>query len=73
MNKPYESVGFFEEHWRNPPDPFNPDYDPKAKGRYDEVTNGMKADNFYAGHSREECRLEWRRRYEALVERDLEK
>ncbi|MBS7671751.1 hypothetical protein [Croceicoccus gelatinilyticus] len=59
-------VGFFQNAWNNPPAPFNPLYDPAAKGRYAAVTASMEADNFYAGHTREECKVEWRRRYEAL-------
>lgn len=71
MTKPYEGVGYFEEQWRNPPPPFNPNFDPKAHGRYEEVTRSMEADDFYRGNYRETCAAEWRRRYEALVARDL--
>ena len=63
--KPYEGVGFFEEQWRNPPPPFNPNFDPGAKARYERVTRSMEADGFYSSHTREECKEEWRRRYEA--------
>ena len=63
-------VGFFEDQWNNPPPPFNPDFDPLAKGRFERVTASMEADNFYEGRSREECASEWRRRYEALKEQD---
>jgi len=48
----------------NPPPPFNPDYDPKAIKRSRRVTQSMEADNYYANHSREECREEWHGRYE---------
>lgn len=41
-----------------------PTYDPKAKKRAEQVTASMEADDFYAGHSREECAVEWRRRYD---------
>lgn len=71
MNRRYEGVGYFEEQWRNPPAPFNPDYDPKARGRYEEVTRSMEEDGFYKQNDREACRIEWRQRYEALVARDL--
>lgn len=64
--RPYEGVGFFENEWANPPPPFNPDFDPLAKGRYEAVTTSMEADDFYAGHTREECKAEWGRRYDAL-------
>ena len=66
MTKPYEGVGFFEEQWRNPPAPFNPLFDPKAKDRYAAVTRSMEKDDYYANHSREECKAEWARRYDAL-------
>lgn len=64
----YAECGMFTYWWRNPPPPFNQDYDPQAKARYAQVTASMEADDYYAGHSREECRDEWRRRYEALKE-----
>ena len=66
MVKPYEGVGFFQEQWRNPPPPFNPLFDPKAKDRYARVTRSMEEDDFYASHTREECKAEWRRRYKEL-------
>jgi hypothetical protein len=53
--------------WANPPAPFNPLYDPKAKDRFSAVTASMESDDFYASHTREECRIEWKRRYDALV------
>jgi hypothetical protein len=63
---PYTGVGAFANEWRNPPAPFNPDYDPGAKARYAAVTASMKADDFYRSHTREECKDEWSRRYDAL-------
>lgn len=57
-------LGGLDYQWKNPPAPFNPLYDPEAKARYAAVTKSMEADDFYANHTREECRLEWRRRYE---------
>lgn len=56
-------------YWHdNPPPPFNPEADPKAGERYEMVTKSMVADNYYANHTREECKQEWRRRYELLKE-----
>jgi hypothetical protein len=52
--------------WQNPPAPFNPDYDPKADERSKQVRESMQADNFYANHTREECKAEWHKRYDAL-------
>jgi hypothetical protein len=49
-----------------PPNPFNPDYDPKAEDRFYTVTSSMEKDNFYATHTREECKVEWTKRYQAL-------
>ena len=62
----YEGVGSMQYWWRNPPAPFNSLFDSKGAGRYSAVTASMTADNFYAGHTREECKAEWARRYEAL-------
>lgn len=65
MPADYEGIGFFQNQWRNPPHPFNPAFDPGASARYSRVTSSMEADGYYVGHTREECRVEWRRRYEA--------
>lgn len=46
--------------------PLNPSYDPKAKSRSEKAAASMEADDYYAGHSREACAQEWRRRYEVL-------
>lgn len=71
MSKPYTGyLGGFDHEHKNPPAPFNPEADPKAEGRYAEVTASMQADDFYANHTREECKAEWRRRYDLLKERD---
>lgn len=64
-------TGGLDYHWKNPPAPFNPLYDPKAKDRYAAVTASLEADGFYKTHTREECKEEWRKRYEDLKERGL--
>lgn len=48
------------------PAPFNPDYAPKVKQRFADVTASMERDNFYISHTREECKQEWGKRYDAL-------
>jgi len=59
------------EYWhRNPPPPFNPEYDPKAKGRFSRVSASMEADDFYSTHTRAECKAEFRRRYEQFKSED---
>jgi hypothetical protein len=58
-------LGPFDYWHRNAPQPLNPDFDPKAKGRYARVTASMERDDFYAGHTRDECATEWRKRYDA--------
>ena len=58
----------FMQQWENPPKPFNPDFDPKAKDRSSKVTASMEQDFFYDNHTREECRLEYLRRYDLLKE-----
>lgn len=64
MARSYEGVGFFEREWREPPSPFNPLFDPGARDRYARVSASMQKDDFHASHTREECRNEWRRRYD---------
>jgi len=57
-------MSIFDYHHDNPPAPFNPSSDPRAKGWYNETSNSMEDDNFYDSHTREECKAEWKRRYE---------
>ena len=64
----YAECGLFTEQWRNPPMGFNPDFDPRAKKRYAQVTSSMEYDGFYNNHTREECRIEWKSRYDKLKE-----
>jgi hypothetical protein len=52
------------------PATFNPQFDPKAKARSAQVSASMEADGFYDKHTREECKAEWRRRYDALKAQD---
>jgi hypothetical protein len=56
----------FKHLHENPPAPFNPDYDPKAKDRYRQVTKSMQEDDYYNTHSQEECKAEWHKRYNNL-------
>lgn len=65
MSAAYEGSGYFQSQWQNPPAPFNPLFDPEAKGRYERVTKSMEDDDFYSSHTREECKAEWRKRYDA--------
>lgn len=48
------------------PPPFNPEYDPKADARFREVSKSMQDDGYYSNHTRQECKEEWRKRYEKL-------
>lgn len=50
-----------------PPAPFNPDFDPRAAGWLNRAANSMEDDDFYATHTRIECAVEIRRRYNALA------
>lgn len=72
MRKPHYTghLGGMDYHWKNPPPPFNPVFDPKARDRYDRVTQSMVDDDFYANHTRQECKDEWARRYELEKEKD---
>jgi hypothetical protein len=62
----YAACGLFTEHWRHQPTDLgsNPAFDPKAADRFAKVTASLEADNYYATHTREECRAEWAARYE---------
>ena len=60
----YAYCGGFTNEWRNPPKGFNLDFDPKAKARYASVSKSMEDDDFYDCHTREECKIEWRKRYD---------
>lgn len=63
-------LGPMDYQWKNPPQPFNPSYDPKAEERYRKVTESMQADGYYSNHTREQCKVEWARRYEELKAAD---
>lgn len=57
----------YGEYWRKHLTPIlNPDFDPKSKLRYSAVTSSMVKDRYYSSHTREECKAEWRKRYEEL-------
>lgn len=56
---------FMEQH-RNPPGPFNPNYNPNWKEIQKRVTSSMEADGFYDNHTREECSAEYRRRWDEI-------
>lgn len=57
---------YFERLHNNPPPPFNPEFNPSSVDWFREVAHSMEMDGFYDGHSREECSIEFRRRYEIL-------
>lgn len=54
----------FEALHNNPPKPFNPDYDPMAKTWSSMVVQSMEKDGFYDNHTREECSIEYRKRFD---------
>lgn len=55
--------------WKNGPGPLNPDYKPYASEVRRAVTNSMVSDEFYANHTREECRVEWQKRYDEEIKK----
>lgn len=71
MASPQKYFSWNEFEHFNPPPAFNPNYDPRAAARYSRVTASMQRDDFYSNHTRDECKLEWRARYEK--ERENEK
>lgn len=64
----------FEHMHNNPPSELfrmlglNLDYNPNSKDWYKMVSQSMEDDNFYDTHTREECRVEWAKRYTKLKE-----
>jgi len=62
--------GYFAYHHDHPPAPFNPKADPRAIERYRAVTSSMEKDRFYDNHTRQECKEEWARRYDLIVEEE---
>jgi len=71
ISKEEKEFGHQGPFWREhnfPPAPFNPDFDPKAGDRFSQVSSSMQADNYYATHTRPECKEEWHRRYNLLEE-----
>lgn len=65
--KPHQELAKHFEHLHNNPyPPLNPEYDPRAKNWSLEATQSMEQEGFYDTHSREECAIEWRRRFDFL-------
>lgn len=58
---------YFEKLWKNPPEAFNPDYKYYATKLYAVVTASMEHSGYYDNHTREECGVEWRKRYDARM------
>jgi len=54
----------FEAWHKNPPAGFNPDYKPHARAMYAKTSSSMVDDGFYDNHTREECKVEWGKRYD---------
>jgi hypothetical protein len=56
------------EH-NNPPAPFNPEAKSYASEVWSKVAPSMEADGFYDAHTREECSVEFKRRYALAMEK----
>lgn len=50
------------------PAPFNPLYDPRDAGWLRQAADSMDADGFYASHTRIDCAVEIRTRYNTIKE-----
>lgn len=48
------------------PLPFNPAYRKAARQWAAQATDSMERDGYYDTHTREQCAVEWRRRYDAI-------
>ena len=66
MTSANKLVEHFEHQHNNPPAPFNSAYNPNAAGYYKQVSKSMEEDGFYDSHSRVECAIEWRKRFDFL-------
>lgn len=65
--KQYDEWKYGPPVWRELIGSLNPDFDPNSKALYVMVTESMEQDNFYDDHTREECAVEWRERYETYA------
>jgi hypothetical protein len=57
---------YFERLHNNPLPPLNPEFNPNSVDWFREVAHSMEIDGLYDKQSREECSIEFRRRYEIL-------
>jgi hypothetical protein len=62
-------LGIFGYQHENPPPPFNPLYKPYAEKVGHAVAQSMSDEGFYSAHNREECAVEYRRRYDIEMEK----
>lgn len=60
-------TGPMDFHHKNPPAPFNPEHRPHAKNIWGTIAPSMEADGFYDNHTREECSIEFKRRYKLAM------
>ena len=57
----------FEALHNNPPAPVNPHYNPNAAIASIAVSEEMENEGYYTTHTREECRIEFARRYSVKI------
>jgi len=55
--------------WKTGPGPLNPEYKSASSEVCGIVTASMDCDDFYYNHTREECSVEWIKRYEKEIKK----
>jgi hypothetical protein len=67
MSNDYDCyLGSMDYEHKNPPAPFNPDYDPRAKDWFAETTASLEAEGFYKTGTPASRKEGWRKRYEEI-------
>jgi hypothetical protein len=66
--KDYQKLAaHFETLHNNPPAPFNPLYNPNSKKASLLAVQSMQSDGFYDNNTREQCSIEYRKRYDNFI------
>lgn len=68
MKSRHNTGGMFNHAHACIPKPFNPEFDPRAKGWWRDAIASMQAEGWYENHTRPENAAEFRRRYDVLKE-----
>lgn len=64
------TIDYFDYYHKNPPKPFNPDYDPRASRWYAETTKSLEVEGFYKSGTPTSRKDGWGRRYAEIKNAD---